>query len=288
MVTLDPLGLVNSFLSPGAGSSTDTGFNTNAINTGGAGNLAGVFPPNRIAQNVRQIIHWLIPEGPMVAMYINPQNITYDYGKLIQTTRTKGGYQLSYWGTELIRLGIRGTTGTSGIEGINVLYDIFNNEQFVFDGIALSQAATGLQSSASSVLDSIVGAGSSLINSVLGASTDPTAVVNATPQVTLGSLAATVEMYWAGEVFRGYFSSFQVTEDATNFHIQYNINFVATQKRGFRGNRYAWEKSPVNGPSDSSVFGPPHSYSFPLDTTNVSAPTVSAANPQSFGLGIFQ
>src|SRR6266404_5969472 len=77
---------------------------------------------NKAAVNTRKMMRWLVPEMPIVEMYINPQSVNYGYSKQITETRTKGGYVLQYWGENLTTLNLGGTTGTSGIEGINVLY----------------------------------------------------------------------------------------------------------------------------------------------------------------------
>ena len=58
-------------------------------------------------------------------MYINPQQMNIDEKKVIKQQRTKGGYIIQYWGEELTTLNISGTTGSAGVEGINVLYEIY-------------------------------------------------------------------------------------------------------------------------------------------------------------------
>jgi hypothetical protein len=69
-------------------------------------------------------------------------------------------------------------------------------------------------------------------------------------------------MYWSGWVFRGYFADFRIEERADNLGLfNYSMNFVYTQKRGYRTNFLAWHRSPTNGPSDSDPeFGTPYSY----------------------------
>ena len=109
--------------------------------TTGLGTRSGRLPVRRSAVKGRKTIHWLVPEGPIVQMYINPQNIRYNYSKNIENQRTKGGFVIHYWGENLTVLNLSGTTGTSGIEGINVLYDVYRNEQLAFDPYALFQSA---------------------------------------------------------------------------------------------------------------------------------------------------
>jgi hypothetical protein len=216
------------------------------------------------AQSTRKIVHWMVPEGPIVQMYINPQNIVTAYAKDIQSTRTKGGFVIQYWGEKLTRLTINGTTGTSGIEGINVLYDIYRNEQLAFDPYALFLASKQKQDTYAGDIFGIESALSSTDNfmsALVGASEE--AIPQAAKQgPTLASLATRVEMYWSGEIYRGYFESFNVTESVNHLGMfNYDIVFMVTQKRGYRRNFLAWHRSAVHGPSYSDpTFGPPHTF----------------------------
>jgi hypothetical protein len=161
-----------------------------------------------------------------------------------------------------------GTTGSSGVEGINVLYDIYRNEQVAFDPIALaSEAARDLASTQSinplDPIGKIVGVGvNSLfdqVNSVIKTgNVDPVL-----PRPTLASIAFQTELYWSGWVFRGYFTSMSVNESADNVGLfDYNLEFVVTQKRGLRLNFLPHHRSAVNGPSNSDPsFGVPYSFS---------------------------
>lgn len=218
----------------------------------------------RPATNVRKMIHWLVPEGPVVQMYINPQNIVYGDKKIINPIRTKGGYTIQYWGEDLTTITLSGTTGSSSIEGINVLKDIYRNEQLQFDPFALFISAQNAQQNQTAGLfgaDGPLGAGGGIVSSLLGAVTSslPGGI---TQPPTLASMAFTVEMYWSGEVYRGFFTSFQVTEKADSIGLfDYNIGFTATSRRGMRTNSFAWNRSPVSGPSNSDPqFGTPYSY----------------------------
>jgi len=219
----------------------------------------------------RKMVHWLIPEGPIVEMYINPRQIGYSYSKEITETRTKGGYLIQYWGEALTTLNIQGTTGTSGIEGINVLYDIYRNEQLAFDPYALHMAAVQKESAsgladlfgADSALSGLMGGGGDVVSSLFGMA--ESAVSSSTqPPPSLAALASTVEMYWSGEVYRGYFKAFTVTESADKLGMfDYTIEFKVTQKRGYRRNFLAWHRSAVSGPSDSDPeFGRPYSFKY--------------------------
>lgn len=61
---------------------------------------------------------------------------------------------------------------------------------------------------------------------------------------SLAQYAFTVEMYYAGVVYRGYFKTMNITESADNFNFTYQITFTATQKRGYRINNFGWQRSP--------------------------------------------
>jgi len=253
--------------------------------TTGLGTRTGRLPTEVIASSTRKMVHWLVPEGPIVEMYINPQSIVTNHKKNITSQRTKGGFSLQYWGEDLTILNISGTTGTSGIEGINVLHDIYRNEQLAFDPYALFLAQKQQQETyagdvfgiGSALSGSSAGEiGDTFVNSLIGASEE--AFPQAAGQApTLASLAFQVEMYWSGEVYRGYFTSFQVTESVQNLGMfDYQIGFTVTQKRGFRRNFLAWHRSAVYGPSNSNPdFGTPHSFGNLIDG-NINAPRKTA------------
>jgi hypothetical protein len=218
---------------------------------------------NRAATDARHVIHWLVPEGPIVQMYINPQSITTPYTKAINSVRTKGGFVLQYWGEELTPLSIQGTTGTAGIEGINVLYDIYRNEQLAFDPYALYlESQVNQEVLVGNVLnDGILTAGTDYISALINGPQALIPSANRNPP-SLAALAFSVEMYYSGEVYRGYFKEFQITERAENLGMfDYTISFVATQKRGFRQNFLAWHRSATSGPSNSDpIHGRPYSF----------------------------
>jgi hypothetical protein len=132
----------------------------------GLGTRQSLIQNERPATSGRKLIRWLIPDGPIVEMYINPQGISYDNNKSISQVRTKGGYNFQYWGPELVKLNITGTTGTSGIEGINVLEDVYNAEQLAFDPYALYLASKVQQETFSSGLfgDSALSAGDQFVS----------------------------------------------------------------------------------------------------------------------------
>lgn len=221
-----------------------------------------------VGNDTRRLIHWYIPEYGIVKMYVNPESITIANSKLIQQTKTKGGFTLQYWGEALTTLAINGTTGSSGIEGINVLYELYRAEEYAFDGVGLSLAATNTtQQQIGSFLSSLGGqsvgnstvtAGQfagSLTQSLLGSDI---ANQSLSPKniPSLAQIAFGIEMYYFGWVYRGYFKDMNITESASELGLyKYTINFVATQRRGYRTNQFPWQKSATNGPSDSGATG---------------------------------
>lgn len=300
---LDAFDAAQQFLGTGDSNAGGGGFQTDSVpSVSGLGTRQGRVANNRPAVNARNIIHWLVPEQPIVQMYINPQNISYNYKKSISSQRTKGGFLLQYWGEDLTTLRLSGTTGTSGIEGINVLYDVYRNEQLAIDPYALFIAAgedkSAIEGLGSSIGNAIGGDVGSVIGGAVGGLLQSAVdtVAEPTPAQSLAQLAFTVEMYWSGEVFRGFFQSFTVTESAETLGLfNYDIEFIVTQKRGLRQNFLAWHRSATSGPSNSHpTFGTPHSFGalVPGDqpTPQQSAPednNILSSIGDSLGLDIF-
>lgn len=284
----DPFEAANRLTGGSSANSSGQSFNAaSGPSQSGFGTRESQVPNFRVATNTRKMMRWLVPEMPIVEMYVNPQSVNYDYKKVITETRTKGGYVLQYWGEDLISLNLSGTTGSSGIEGINVLLDVYRNEQLMFDPYALAlQGAADSQSQSDASFD-IFGQGLSStssiggITSLLSGKQSPNTSVRNRP--TLASMAFTVELYWSGEVYRGYFKGFKVTESATNLGMfEYVIDYRVTQKRGFRQNFLAWHRSPTNGPSNSNPqYGTPYSFG----SLAVGTPTPQQNNVDQPSLG---
>lgn len=261
---------------------------TNYSNTNGSGGFNGDPIPsadgnglpsskvNYLRSGVpnRDIIHWFVPEFGVVKMFVNPTSIVRNHKKLINKDRTKGGYALQYWGEELDALTISGTTGSSGIEGINLLYEIYRAEQLAFDSIGLSLAANNAAIGASNQIISGIGnavgssIGSALSGSVGSAvggllgqgiaqgifGTDNFTSLAPRNIPSLAQFAFGVEMFYSGIIYRGFFENMNITENSLcNF--EYTINFTATQTRGYRTNTMPWQRSAVNGPSNSDLSG---------------------------------
>jgi hypothetical protein len=249
-----------------------------APSVSGFGTRQSRLKNERAGFSTRKMMYWLIPEGPIVQFYINPQNVVQSHKKAISQQRTKGGFVIQYWGEELTTLRLSGTTGTSGIEGINVLYDVYRNEQLALDPYALFLAAQSDEAlinggAIGSTIGGLLGGGEAgnIIGGVVGGLLEAgsaTASPNPTrPKPSLAALACAVELYWSGEVFRGFFTDFDVTESADRLGMfNYNIGFTVTQKRGFRTNFLPWHRAATSGPSNSDPrFGTPHSYGSLVD-----------------------
>lgn len=232
----------------------------------GFGNRQSRIDNKRAAIVKRNLIRWLIPDQPMIEMYVNPERISYSYPKVISPQRTKGGYITQYWGEDLGTLTISGTTGTSGIEGINVLRDIYRNEQLAMDPYVLAFEAQRQKDieveNQASAIGSVLGNFAADAFTTLSDFGAPIMNNNRKAPPTLASLAFCVEMYYSGEVHRGYFTEFTITESAQSLGIfDYSLTFKSTQRRGMRNNFLGWHRSATHGPSYSNPqFGPPHSF----------------------------
>jgi hypothetical protein len=257
----------------------------------GSGLPSSKIPALRQASPRRDIGHWFVPEVGVINMYINPQKIDYGYKKLITQERTKGGYIIAYWGEQLTTLNISGHTGSSGVEGLNVLLEIYRAEQYLFDSLALTMAAdtsiTGLNDIVDSALGNLGGFASSLTSGTLGVLGLDPASQNILPQnvPSLSSLALGIEFYYGGWIWRGYFDSFTFHESVDRLGLwDYEIQFVATQRRGYRLNQQSWQRSAISGPSNSdtvplSVRGIQGSNNFNQTPAN---PLVAAASRGPF------
>lgn len=284
---LSALNAASSVLN-GGGPPQPNGFNVPAApSIAGYGTRQGRVLSERPAVFTRNLIHWLVPNGPIIQMYINPQSIAYSDKKGVTTQRTKGGYALQYWGEDLGTIKLSGTTGTSGIEGINVLRDIYRNEQLAMDPYALFiQDAANQAAQAGGPLGSLFGGDvGGAVGGLLTQAVDSLNPNATQPAPSLAQIAFTVELYWSGEVYRGFFTDFNVNERADNLgFFEYDIGFTVTQRRGFRSNFMAWHRSATNGPSDSDpIVGRPLSYGILMAGE---APTPSAIQAPSIGASI--
>jgi len=144
-------------------------------------------------------------------MYINPQSLSSSYRKTINSKRTKGGFIMQYWGEELENLSISGTSGDSGIEGINAIQDVYRSEQLAMQILA-NQASTS---------------------------------VGPTQRQPLAALAASTVMWYQGQGKRGFFIDFNVDESAqTPGVFTFRLTFVVTEVIGRRSNFVPWHRKP--------------------------------------------
>ena len=197
----------------------------------------------------RQLMRWKVPDIGYVDMYINPQQMSIQEKKVVSKRRTKGGYVVQYWGEELPTIGISGTTGASGIEGINILRDVYRAEQKAFEKVAKSLTdrlgSFSLSGVAGSIQGAIANPGKAIGSAIAGLFSSG---VNPPLLPTLGSLALSVEMYFQGWVFKGYFTDFSIEESVQQGVgvFTYRLNFQVTDRRGIRSNFMPWHRSPAD------------------------------------------
>ena len=223
--------------------------------TAGSANAAirGIIDQPRPGRYVREMITWKTPNLGYVQMYINPQSLRIESSKVVQAERTKGGFVFQYGGEKLERITISGTTGSSGIEGINILQNIYRSEQVTFEGIAvaLEQQLSNLQ------LDKLISAENPFqrVNILQLADQFFTGLTH--PRPTLASLASNIDMFFQGILYRGFFESFTVEESASKpGWFDYTIIFMAYARQGIRRNFMPWHKQPVApaGPANPLSF----------------------------------
>jgi hypothetical protein len=101
-----------------------------------------------------------------------------------------------------------------------------------------------------------------MVGSLLGFDSSSTSMNNIN---SLAQMAFSVEMYYNGAVYRGYFTQMTVTERAENFALDYSMNFVVTQRRGYRLNYQPWHRS-AGGPSKYDSV-----HSFLIDPKEIAA-----------------
>jgi hypothetical protein len=205
-------------------------------------------PQMPYGQRVRQLIRWRVPKLGFVDMYINPQQMVITEKKIISKQRTKGGYIIQYWGEELTSIKLDGTTGAAGIEGINILRKVYRAEQDAFQLVAQQlQDRVHAYSAGGSIANLLTGGGSvsqkigGAITGLLGGSANPPLLPS------LGSLAVSVELFYQGWVFKGFFEDFTVTE-AVNIGagiFNYTTTFTVLDRRGTRSNFGTFNRLPA-------------------------------------------
>jgi len=196
----------------------------------------------------RNLIYWVLPDTGVVSMFINPNNISINRSKEIKSERTKGGFVTQYFGESLTDVSITGTTGSFGIEGINILEDIYRNEQIVFDTVALNAEANNEQETGNWFADFFA---PSLGDALSFASMLGDSEMNSPfsgPKPSLAYYASSIEMHYGPLTFHGYFTNFTVTESADTLGwFNYDLKFKATVVKGRRANFMPWHRSPQIG-----------------------------------------
>jgi hypothetical protein len=238
----------------------------------GANNLSNIIAGPQEAEYTRQMLTWRTPHLGYVQMYINPQNMTIQEAKDITSSRTKAGFVVQYAGEKLTKISISGTTGTAGMEGINILEQVYLAEQFAFEPIAealersvSSAELLALFKGTFSVRAAGIGSANAeqgaFIDNFLSQSTaDAVLDILQQPFPTLASLAASIEMFFQGVNYKGYFESFRVEENGQYpGHFNYSMEFTAYAKQGTRRNFMPWHKQPSapadwNGPNNMSFY----------------------------------
>ncbi|MDB2481590.1 hypothetical protein N9W84_00320 [bacterium] len=241
-----------------------------------------------------------------VRMYLNPESVGRGDTKIISEQQTKGGFAVQYWGEQLTSINITGTTGSSGIEGINVLRSIYRHEQLQFKNILQDrlkelkedyrQAAVNRSfeskpeindfgSAALAVGDFFLGGVASqlvkgdmqVVDALVSAFTEPPReqYSNFSNTPSLAALATSIDMYYQGETFRGFFTNMNFSEQASTPGIfNYNMTFKATLITGVRKNFMPWHRNPI------SPNGSPISASIPTEGARPDELSVPYTNNQ--------
>jgi hypothetical protein len=236
-----------------------------------------------VPRNKNALGNFSLENRDIVPIYINPQSINIRERKIINKQLTKGGYVIQYWGEELPVMSVSGTTGSSGVEGINLLRDVYRNEQIAIrrqllekmenqtesmignlTGLAeIGSKATSFWGGLSSAFDNsgftdLIGAqwlagSKSVVDSWVSAfqGTADDAVQRTVLHPSLGAFAVSMDIYFQAERFRGYFSNFSSSERAGQPGLfEYNFEFIITKRMGKRNNFMPWHRSPVDATGD--------------------------------------
>lgn len=252
----------------------------------------------------------------VVPLYINPTTITTNYTKNISETQTIGGFVIQYWGDKITTMSINGTTGSGGIDAINILYDVYKSEQKSFEktlikrrqelldkanenkqyldsnptrleaidqvlfGGAISELASGVSETMDYFRASYTG------ENISGQNTKTTLMP------TLSAFAVSLEMHYQGRINRGYIDNMNVTESASSpGHFDYTISFKSLKEYGERKNFMPWHTNPYDSsgnPIQKPKVGPDglnYNPSFPViyPGTETTAKTISRVTDDQVG-----
>jgi hypothetical protein len=264
-----------------------------------------------IPTNMSSILTNSVGDRKVVPLYINPSNIQTSYSKNISETQTIGGFIIQYWGDRITTMTIGGTTGSGGIDAINVLYDVYKSEQTSFRNMMIvrsQQLKNSIRDSlgetedtnalALQALDQVLfdGAFSEISNGVsetmdffkksitgeqLSEQNNPLQLMP-----TLSAFAVSLEMHFQGKISRGYIESMSVTEEGANpGHFNYTIQFKCLKEYGERSNFMPWHTNPRDEsgkPIQKPKVGPDalnYNLSFPIvDIRTTSASVVRSSS----------
>lgn len=208
----------------------------------------------------------------IVPFYISPQSFDIQDNKIISETLTKGGYAVQYWGEQLGEIQASGTTGSGGIEAINILRAVYRNEIIQFNKILLERAKVLDQTAREALQDSsTAGIGSGIV-AILDEITQDgfSGIIDGTKSVieeitqaakgisdsnpnsvqlipTIGAFATSMILYFQGEKFTGYFKNFKSSENADSAGLfNYQFTFTIIKRSGTRTNFMPWHRKPTD------------------------------------------
>jgi hypothetical protein len=230
-----------------------------------------------------------------VPIYLNPQSMDIKESKLVNHSLTKGGYMVQYWGEELPVMSVSGTTGSGGIEAIDILRNVYRYEQIAMKRILLQRAQEFAQSASDSLEDrggattvsGLISAADGLFSGIAsnvksGYESAVEGFTNAYNGVSednkkvklipsLAAFAVSIDIFFQGSKYRGFFKDFNVQEKGDQPGLfDYSFTFMVTRKTGSRSNFMPWHRSPT------TVDGFPKTASIPIEgavTNELSFPT---------------
>lgn len=235
----------------------------------------------------------------LIPCYISPQELSVDESKIINETFTKGGFYIEYWGENLPVIRARGTSGSGGIEVIEILRAVYRNEQIQMERLLLERAREASDKSQEDINSASVGRGvlsaldslfengvSEIINGFdstieqitnifddsVEERTNPTTLIPST-----GTFAVSVDLFMQGYKYRGYFTDFNVSESAEQPGLfDYSFTFKVLRRSGKRSNFMPWHRNPYD------AGGNPREASIPIEGSRIDELSY-ATNPNTYG-----
>jgi hypothetical protein len=249
-----------------------------------------------LPNNINALVSNTGADRTPVQFYLNPQSIDIKENKLVNHTLAKGGYIVQYWGEELPVMSVNGTTGSGGIEAIEVLRDVYRHEQHAMERILLRRAQNfaanatetledtssataqaGLvtavdrlfNDAATNIIEGTKSAIEEITEAWTGISDDTNKKVGLIP--SLGAFAVSIEIFFQGVKYRGFFKDFGFQENAQSPGLfDYSFTFMITKRTGRRKNFMPWHRRAT------ALNGQPLTASIPIAgaaTNELSFPT---------------